>query len=446
MMLGERQTRSLLEAVLARSKADQTEALLLSEETALTRFASSEIHQNVAESDAEVRIRVVLGKRIGVASTHDLSATAIDATLDAALAAAERVPPDERFQGLPGPRPIVPVPGFVEATSQCTPAYRAQQVSSICRLAIDQQLDASGAFSTGAYAVAVASSAGVFAYETRSGADLKIVILGDDTSGYAERTAMDVRTIDAESAAREAIDRAERGRSPADLEPGVYPVVLEEYAVSTLLDYLSYVAFGGLAFIEGRSLFAGHLGEQLFGTNVTIIDDPRSPATLPMSFDYEGQPTQSVTIVDRGVARAVVHDSYSAALAGTVSTGHALPAPNTFGPFAGHLHLVPGVTPRAELLDGIDRGIWVTRFHYVNVADPKRAILTGMTRDGTFLIERGQLTRPVRNLRFTQSVPEALSAVRAIGRETRTIESWLGADVVPALALEAFNFTSATVG
>jgi predicted Zn-dependent protease len=388
----------------------------------------------------------VLGKRIGTASTHDLSAAGIEGALDAALAAAERVPADERFVSLPASALIQPVSTFVQATAECSPVYRAERVAEICRLSVDAKLDGSGAFSTGVSSVAIANSRGVFAFETRTVSNLKIVMTGEDSSGYAERSSMDVTSMDTEAAGREAIDRALRSRRPIDLEPGRYTVVLEEYAVGEMLDYLSYVAFSGLAFVEERSLFAGRLCEQIFGSNVTIIDDPRAVDGLAMSFDFEGVPTRPVTIVEAGVARAVVHDSYSGALTGTGSTGHGLPAPNTFGPFAGHLRLSPGQVDRATLASGIERGIWVTRFHYVNVADPKRAILTGMTRDGTFLIEQGECTRPVRNLRFTQSIPEALSSVRAIASETRTVESFFGTDVVPAIVVDGFSFTSATVG
>jgi PmbA protein len=445
-MLEERQARSLLEGVLSRSKATETEVMLVEDDQSLTRFANSEIHQNVAETDSEIRIRVVVDKRIGTAATHDLSAAAIDEALDLAMAAAQRVPADERFHSLPSPSPITPAIAYVGATADCSPTYRAERVAAICKLAIDANLAASGAFSTGSSAIAIANSLGLFAFERRTGSDLKIVMTGADSSGWAESTAMDVTAIDAEAAGREAIDRAIRGGNPIAPEPGQYTVVLEEYAVAEMLDYLSYVAFGGLAFIEERSLFAGRLGERLFGENITIIDDPRAGDTLARSFDGEGVPSQAVTIVDSGIARAVVHDSYSAALAGTESTGHGLPAPNTFGAFAGHLRLAPGNADRDRLVQGIDRGLWVTRFHYVNIADPKRAILTGMTRDGTFLIENGECTRPVRNLRFTQGVPEALSSVRAIASETKTIESFLGADVVPAVVIDGFTFTSATVG
>jgi PmbA protein len=445
-VLGERQIRTLIDGILAKSSAQDTEVLLVEDDNSLTRFAGSEIHQNVSETDVEVRIRVVNDKRTGVAATHDLSASAIQATLEAALEAAVHVPADERYAGLPAPQTISPVQAFVAETAECTPAFRAAQVAAICKMSLVDGLDASGAFSTGVTGVAIGNSNGLFAYEQRTHSDLLTVMTGESSSGYAQRTSMNVAEIDGEAAGREAIDRAVRGRNPIDIEPGTYTVVLEEYAVAEMLDYLSYVAFSGLAFAEKRSLFADHLGEQLFGANITLIDDPRSPASLASSFDYEGVPTRAVTVIDHGVAAAVVHDSMSAALAGSQSTGHGLPAPNTFGPLAGHLILSPGDRDRASLAQGIERGLWITRFHYVNVADPKRAVLTGMTRDGTFLIEHGELTKPVRNLRFTQSVPDALRCVSALSSQTKTIESWVGANVVPALAIDQFTFTSATVG
>lgn len=445
-MLGERQVRTLIDGILARSTAQDTEVVLVEDDNSLTRFAGSEIHQNVSETDAEVRIRVVQDKRTGVASIHDLSAAAIEATLDAALEAAAHVPADERYPGLPTPQAITLVNTYVTATAECSPAYRAAQVAAICKLSLVDGLIASGAFSTGVSGVGIGNSNGLFAYEQRTHSDLLTVMTGETSSGYAQCTSMNVAEIDGEAAGREAIDRALRGKNPIDVEPGTYAVVLEEYAVAEMLDYLSYVAFSGLAFAEHRSLFADHLGEQLFGANITLIDDSRSPTSLAASFDFEGVPTQRVTLIERGIASAVVHDSMSAVMVGAQSTGHGLPAPNTFGPLAGHLHLTPGDRDRTTLAQGIDWGLWVTRFHYVNVADAKRAVLTGMTRDGTFLIERGELTKPVRNLRFTQSVPDALRCVSAIGSQTRTIESWVGANVVPALAIDQFTFTSATVG
>jgi len=188
----------------------------------------------------------------------------------------------------------------------------------------------------------------------------------------------------------------------------------------------------------------GRLGEQIVGENVTLWDDGLDPAGVPMPFDFEGVPKRRVTFFDRGIARDVVYDSFTAGREGKQSTGHALPAPNSYGPMPLHLFLGAGDSDQAGLLAGIDRGLWVTRFHYVNVVQPTKAILTGMTRDGTFLIENGQITRPVHNLRFTQSVLDALSDIQAIGREPMMLQDEVGGTHVPALRIGRFSFTSAT--
>jgi predicted Zn-dependent protease len=210
-----------------------------------------------------------------------------------------------------------------------------------------------------------------------------------------------------------------------------------------MVNYMSYLGFSAQALQEGRSFM--RLGEQLVGPEITIWDDARDPSGIPVPFDFEGVPKQRLEIITQGVARAVAYDSYTAGREpGRVSTGHALPAPNSFGPVPHNLFLAPGSTPRRELGRSIQRGLWVTRFHYVNPVHPLKAILTGMTRDGTFLIENGEITRPVKDLRFTQSILEALSGVAAIGRETRLSGGFFGGVRVPALHLRRFRFTSAT--
>jgi predicted Zn-dependent protease len=232
-------------------------------------------------------------------------------------------------------------------------------------------------------------------------------------------------------------------RGAAALEPGEYEVILEEYAVAGLLEYLSYIGFSGLAHEEGRSFM--DLGKQLMSESVGIWDDGHDPSGLPIPIDFEGVVRQRVDLIERGVAKAVVHDAATGSRAGTGSTGHALPAPNLIGPMASSLFMAPGSTPRDELIGGVERGVWVTRFHYINPVHPKKAILTGMTKDGTFLIEDGRLTRPILNLRFTQAIPEAFSDVRAASRETKLVPGeFFGAARAPALHLGAFNFTGAT--
>jgi predicted Zn-dependent protease len=451
-VLGEFRFRQVAERALAASRADQTEIVLIGTDSALTRFANSTIHQNVNESDLELRARVVFGKRIGVASTNDVSPATVSEAIDRASAMAEHQREDPDFAGLPRPATVPGVPSYDEATASFTPAARARAVKVICDLANERGLVASGGFSTGTSELAVANSLGLWAYARSTSASLKTVVMGDDSpaassdaaSGYAERVGVRVEQIDAEAAGREAVDRALRSRGAATVEPGDYEVVIEEYAVAEALSYLSYIGFGALALHEGHSFLAGRLGGKIVADEISIWDDGSDPRGLPCSFDFEGVPKQRVSLIERGVARGVVYDTRTATRAGTNSTGHALPAPNTFGPLAWNLFMAAGDTTKERMVAAIRRGLIVTRFHYVNVVHPRQAILTGMTRDGTFLIENGEITRPVRNLRFTQNILDALSVVRGVGSELAAVEGFFGASVVPALHLARFNFTGVT--
>jgi PmbA protein len=443
-MLGRERIQALLTETLRQSQADQTEIVLVAHESALTRFANSAIHQNVYESNAEVRVRAVVGRRTGVAVCNSLEPAALAGAAETATAIARLQPENPSFPGLPGPAPVEPVAGFHEVTATYTPEQRARGVKTICDLAVERGLVASGAFATAVREMAVANSLERFAYDAGTRAQLTTVVMSDDSSGYAERAAVDVSTLDVEAVAREAIDKAVRSRNPLATPPGEYRVVLEPYAVEEMLTYLGYIGLGALALQEGRSFLCGRLGQALAAPSVDLWDDGRDPRGLPLAFDYEGTPKQRVTFFERGVVRGVVYDRQTAARDGHESTGHALPAPNTAGPFPTNMVLGAGDASDDDLLRGVERGIWVTRFWYVNVVHPTQTMLTGMTRDGTFLIEHGELGRPVRNLRFTTSVLDALASVDAIGQTPRLLPSWLGGSLVPALRVGRFTFTGAT--
>jgi PmbA protein len=440
-LLGRARFETLADRLLAASDADQTEVVVIGVDSALTRFANSGIHQNVAERDVEVRVRAIVGKRSGVAATNDLSESALAQVLERAVEAAKRQPEDPDLPDLPEPLPAEPVQSFSQVTANCTPEQRARMVKPICTLAAEAGLKASGACSTETVEIGIANSRGVRRHELRSSSSLLTVILDDQGSGYAERTARDVDTIDAEALGREAIDKAVRSRGADRIEPGEYPVVLEEYAVGELLMYLAYMGFGALSLQEGTSFLRGRLGQPIVDPRISVWDDAHDHSGLPASFDYEGVPKQRVDVIANGVGAGVVYDTRTAAREGKRSTGHAPPAPSTFGPFPSHLILGAGETSRAALADGIERGLWVTRFHYVNVVKSDLAVLTGLTKDGTFLIEHGEVTRPVKNLRFTESVLEAWSGLRVLGAERRLMEGWGGAVLAPAMRLDRFRFT-----
>jgi PmbA protein len=445
-MLGEEKIREITVKVLSLSQADQTEVLVFSDDSQLTRFANSYIHQNVAERDVQVRVRAVVGKRIGVASTNDLSGESLEKVVETALEVAKLQLENPDFVSLPEPAPISEVRAFSEATAGFTPEARARAVGGICRQAVENGLIASGAFSTGVGEIAVANSLGVFAYFPTTLADLKTVIMSDDSSGYGAGVAWDVEQIDAEAVGAEAVDKALRGRNPREIGPGRYTVILEEYATEDILEMLSYVGLGALSVQEERSFMCDRFGEQIVGSAISLWDDGLDSRGLPLPFDFEGVPKQRVSLIEDGVAMNVVYDSYTAGKEGKASTGHGLPAPNTFGPLPVNMFMAPGQATLEEMIASTERGVLVTRFWYTRPVHPKLAIITGMTRDGTFLIEKGEVAHPVKNLRFTQSYLDALSSVEMVGRTTKLVRSdfELNGNHVPALKLGEFEFTGAT--
>jgi predicted Zn-dependent protease len=440
----------LLDRALSHSTADATEALYIGQDSALTRFANNRIHQNVREHDAQLQVRVIDGERIGVASTNRLDEAGIRDVVERAAAIAERSEPNPRAAILPEPdgRTHDPEIGFVDATADASPEGRAEGARAVIAAGQAAGLETAGSFSTGVMTIAVANSTGIRATHRSTRASLLTVMMdgfaSGAASGYAHAGSSDIGDIDAEALGAEAAAKGEGTRGAQALEAGEYEVILEEYAVAGLLEYLSYIGFSGLALEEGRSFM--ELGKRVMGEDVSIWDDGSDPSGLPSPIDFEGVVRKRVDLVQNGVAHAVVQDAATGARAGTGSTGHGLPAPNLMGPMALNMFMAPGTTPRDELIAGVERGVWVTRFHYINPVHPKKAILTGMTKDGTFLIEGGKLTRPVLNFRFTQSIPEAFSDVRAASRETKLLPGeFFGAARVPALRLGSFNFTGTTV-
>ena len=425
--------------------ATEAEALVTADDAQLTRFANSEIHQNVAETNAGLNLRFVIGKRVGVASTGRLDEDGLRRVVERAAAIARNVEELGDWGGLPSPDGAAPQLGvaFATGTATATPEMRADAARAVIGAADAAGVVAYGSFSTSTERIAVANSKGVGAAQERTTSQLITVAMGPDGgSGYAEAAAVDATTIDAATIGREAAEKARATANARSIEPGDYPVVLEEYAVVDILDMLGYVGFSALAVQEERSFV--EIGRKIGPDTVTIVDDGSDSAGLPMAFDYEGVPKQRVPLVERGVCAGVVYDAQTAARAGVRSTGHGLPAPNPYGPFPLNMVMAAGSTPRDELVGGLERGLLVTRFHYTNPVHPKLAIVTGMTRDGTFLVEDGRIVAPVRNLRFTQSYLEAVGGTAAISRERRTLRGFLGGVVVPALRIESFTFTGAT--
>jgi predicted Zn-dependent protease len=436
----------LLEHALGAIDGGEAEATYLATDSALTRFAMSRIHQNVAEHDATLRLRLVRDGRTGVADTNRLDADGLRELVARASAIRDRaaVNPEQaplaRANGAADDHA-----GFVEATALADPALRADGAAAVIAAGEDGKLDVAGAFTTERTTIAVANTTGLRGRHSGTQAKLLTVMMGSGgASGYAQAYGTDAREIDAAAVGAEAAERARRSVDARPLDPGTYEVVLDPYAVATVLEYLSLVGFSALAVQEGRSFM--ELGRRVMGENATIWDDGLDPTGIPSTIDYEGVAKQRVDLITAGVATGLAHDTATAHRAGVASTGHGLPQPNTWGPIAWNLFMAPGSSSREEMVGGMERGLWVTRFHYVNIVHPKKGILTGMTKDGTFLVENGRVVGPVRNLRFTQSIPEAFSAIDAISADTQLVGAeYTGINArVPALKLRAFTFTGTT--
>ncbi len=438
---------ALAERVLGyaeREGAGQAEVLVLGGEEQLTRFANSQIHQNVAEMNTQINLRFVIGRQVGVASTNRVDDDSLRRLAESAAAVARLQPERDDFHGLPEAGQLSLVSGAAAAsTTAASPEQRADGAAAVIAAADEAGVTGYGSFKTVSERIAVANSLGIRAEEDRSHAHLITVAMGPDgESGYAEAASVDVEAIDAQSVGREAAAKARGSRGARDLAPGEYPVVLEEYAVVDLLDMLGYLGFSALAVQEERSFFEP--GKRIGSELVSIWDDGADPAGTPASFDYEGVAKQRVQLVEGGACVDVVYDHQTAGKAGRRSTGHGLPAPNPWGPFPLNQFMAGGEHSRDELIGGLERGLLVTRFHYTNPVHPKIAIVTGMTRDGLFLVEGGELRGPVRNLRFTQSYLDALAGVEAVGGSRKLLRGFLGSVVVPAVRISAFTFTGAT--
>lgn len=443
-MISEDFALSLLDGAIAASPADQTEIVLFGRDSAVTRFAESVIHQNVAETNVGVSVRTVIQNRLGFASTNRIEGDALADAVGSAVEIARHCPPDPDFRSLPAPKPIPHTNGFVQATAECTPEQRAAAVRQAIAMASKAECKVAGTYSTDAVLVAIANSLDVRVAARVTEASIKVVAMSDGSAGYAAFFDRDVRSLPVEATAERAVQKALMARGAVEVPPGNYTVILEPTAVADMVSFLAYAGMGALSVQEKRSFMAGRFGQQIVSPLVSIWDDSLDRRTIGLPFDFEGVPKSKVVMIDRGVATSVVHDTKTAQKENGTSTGHALPAPNPVGPLPTNLFVGAGESAKEDLLASSDRAIAVTRFHYTNLEEPIRAIFTGMTRDGTYLVEGGKVKAPVKNLRFTQGILDALANVQAVSRECELAEGRLGLAYVPHLKIEGFAFTGVT--
>jgi PmbA protein len=438
----------IAEHALAQVSGDEAEVYVGTERSGFARYAASEIHQPTQVDDTSVQLRLIRGKRTAVSTTNRTD----DAGLaDLAQRAAEMVANASEDPELVPPAPpaeFPEVPGYDEATAALGPDDQARLAADAIGAAGDLELY--GYFTSAVCEAALASTAGLRASQQTTDATCLALAAADGASGYAIRTAWRAAEIDPAGVAREAAEKAERTRGAVELEPGRYRAVLEPYALSELLYYFSFDSLNGLALLEERSFFAERIGERAFDPKLTLVDDALDESSLPRRFDFEGTPKQRVTLIEDGVIRGPVWDRATARRAGRESTGHGLPAASrAFGAVPTNMALAPGEAESTdELAELVGDGIYITRLHYLSVVNPREAVVTGMTRDGTFRIRGGKVAEPLVNLRFTVGVPDVLADVPGLTRDTRLVnqsdfydERWAYGHRVPAIATASFNVT-----
>ncbi len=449
-MISRDRAREIADWVFAASPADETELVLSSSAGNSIRLAECAPSEQNALDEAKAWIRVIRDGRQGRSSATSFSKEALQRCLDQAWEAA-------------GFSPVVELPGLeseargedgglsqegAEGLAEHPQETKLAQIGDYLREGAEGGVQLTGFYDTEGSSLTYATSAGCFRHGFGGRASFSsTAILEPGGAGVGSALAMGEALGDqvVRGVGETALRKARASREPKPLDPGEYPVLLEPRAVGDLLMFLAWAGLGARPFLDGSSFISEKIGSKVLSDKLTIVDDVWDPRFQGMGFDMEGQPTQRVTLIEEGVARSVVFDRPTAKEAGRETTGHAGLQPSASGPFPSALILSPGDVAQEDLLKVLDKGILVTQLHYTNLMDPRDVTVTGLTRNGTFLVEKGEIVSPVQNLRFTMSLVEAFSGVRGLGREARLVEAFFGgATIVPPVVLEAFRFTSAT--
>jgi PmbA protein len=442
-MLTSAQASALFEKVLKYSTAQETEAMISSVSHALTRFANNTIHQNMAEEEVSLSVRAVVDQRTARASTNKLDEASIRQVCESALALARLEPPDPELLPMPPAQAYRGVDRFDPRTAEVTPQERAEVARRIIARATKDHLTAAGVVSQAAYSTSLFNSRGLHAHHEETMSEISVTMMGSSSSGWAKETSPKWQELNPEALAARAAEKALQSREPRELEPGKYTVILEPSAVLDLLGFMM-MDFGGLAVAEQRSCFTGRVGQKVFGDNISLRDDVYHPLQSGAPFDGEGIPRQRVILVEHGVVKNLVYARQTARRLKAEPTGHGFPLPNEFGEMPLNVVMDGGKTSVAEMVRSTARGLLVTRLWYIREVDPYQKILTGMTRDGTFWIEDGQVRHGVKNLRFNQSLIAMLNEVEAMSPAQRTSGEETFDMVVPAMKVREFTFSSAT--
>jgi PmbA protein len=433
----------IAEKVLKFSAADETEVDVSATTDALTRFANNTIHQNVAEHSLGISVRAAFEGRTARATTNKTDDESLRRTVEAAITLAKNQPKNPDLLPLIGKQKYQKLSRFFSSTANTTPEDRAKAVTRVCKMANKAKQTAAGIFSSGEYRSVMANSRGLVAQYEQTRAEFSITILEPNSSGWAKENSPDVRQIDPEELAETASGVATRSREPREVPAGRYTTILSPSAVLDLVGFLFY-DFAATSVLDKRSCLTGRIGKKVFGDNITIWDDAYHPLQSGPPHDGEGVPRQKVLLVDKGVPKNLVYSRATAKKMKAKPTGHGFSLPNEYGEAPMNLVFSGGTASTEEMIKSTERGILVTRLWYIREVDPYEKVLTGMTRDGTFLIENGRVTGGVRNFRFNESVIEMLAKVSMLGVPVRAAGEESFEMVVPPMKVQDFHFSEVT--
>jgi predicted Zn-dependent protease len=427
---------------------DRAEAEVVASEgnLALTRFANSFIHQNVAEVGEAVSLRVAVDGRVASARTTTTSAESLEAFVQAALETAELQPVDPDWPGLAPPSAIAAIEHADDGTYDASPGARAELVRAF--VGAGNGLLAAGYCQTEGRTEAFANSAGQSATGRHTSAIIDGIQQTGTSAGSGHAVSVAIGDLDGAGAGELAARRAVDSAVPFDAKPGEYEVVLSPEAVATVAVFLGFYGFNGKMLSEGQSFV--ELGAQQFDESFQMWDDVTDPRALGVPFDTEGTPKGHLDLVVNGLTKGVAHNRKTAKKAGADSTGNNITGSESWGPIPTNVFVGGGDQSVDELIAGVERGIYVSAFNYCRILDPKTMVVTGLTRNGTFMIENGRITGAVTNMRFTQPFVDALGEGRilGIGNDARFADSEFAPGImyVPTMRLATWNFTGGAEG
>ena len=429
--------------ILKLSEADETEIEIDSSVDALTRFANNTIHQNVAEQTLGISVRAIVDGRTARATTNKTDDESLRRVAQTAARLARNEPRNPDLLPMLKQQKYKAVERFFAGTAATTPEDRAKAVTRVCKMADAHKQTAAGIYSTGFSQSLLVNSKGLLARYDHSEAEFSITILEEKSSGWAKASAVNVEHIDPESLARSASHKAAASREPRELPPGHYTAILEPSAALDLVGSL-FFDFSATAVADKRSCLNDRMGRKVVGDNITLHDDAYHPLQLGAPWDGEGVPREKVLLIEKGVPKNLVYSRVAAKKLGKSPTGHGFTLPNEYGEAPLNLVFAGGDSSVEKMIASTERGVLVTRLWYIREVDPYEKTLTGMTRDGTFLVEDGKISGGIRNFRFNQSILAALSNVEALGPAVRAAGEESFEMVVPSMKINNFHFSEVT--